>query len=284
MNRFPGHGLEKTGGFWLKTGGVFQTDRRLLPQRCVNRASGEVAAGQAGVPLVSHIEVEFRALVYRARKGQTGRDHKGVVVVGGLGVGVGQLGRHLWLVGVGPGHEEHWLGAMLSHALAVLPGVLVKHRFQLWVNRALATVHHDRQIKKFVQLVKDDVVFGVERVRTDSVGSKVGVDVVPVKPRAADGDRYAAKPSLFLSRSDQLPHMVVQAVVVVEETVSDEDGGCRIFNSDFNDFGPDLGPEWPRPTQPDHQSAQQAVQCKFEVLINLHGISPEAGKFVASCV
>jgi hypothetical protein len=76
--------------------------------------------------------------------------------------------------------------------------------------------------------------------------------------------------------------MVVQAIVVVEETVSDEDGGCRIFNPDVNDLGPDLGPERSRPTQPDHQSAQQAVQRKFEALINLQGISPEAGKFVAN--
>jgi len=51
---------------------------------------------------------------------------------------------------------------MLAHDVAVLFGGIAEHRLQLRVNRALAAVHHDGDVKQPVHLVEDDIVPGVE--------------------------------------------------------------------------------------------------------------------------
>ena len=177
--------------------------------------------------LVGRIEIELGLLADRARKGKPRRDHQRVVGIARDRIGLGQLRRHLRLVGIGPGHEEHRLGALGAHDVAVLLGVFGEDRFELGMDRALAAIHHDGDVEQFVELVEDDVVVLVEGIIADGVGPEIAFDVMPVEAGAADRHHGVAVILLVVGIGGpfQQRHMAGHAVVVIEEAVADEDPG-----------------------------------------------------------
>jgi hypothetical protein len=107
--------------------------------------------------------------------------------------------------------------------VGVLLDELGEHRFQLRMDRALAAIHQDGNVEQSVHLVEDDVVVGIERIGADGVLPEAGLDVVPVSARADDGHHGGAEFDVGLGGAQRRGQMAVDAVVVVEKAVADED-------------------------------------------------------------
>ena len=187
--------------------------------------------------LVRRIEIELGLLADGAGEGKAGGNHQRVVLVAGNRVGLGQLRRHLRLVGIGPGHEERGLGALGAHDGAVLLRIVGEDGFERGMDRALAAIHHDGDVEQPVELVEDDVVVRVEGIAADRVGPEIAFDIMPVEAGAADRHHGVAV-GLLVFGVGGLFHqrqMTRQAVVVIEEAVADEDSGLGEIRTEAGD-------------------------------------------------
>src|SRR5207247_2875986 len=120
--------LQETRNTGIDSGGVAVAHRRLLEDRRIRSASGQVSPDKARVPFIGLIELQIRASRDRLRKGEPRRNHQCVVVVAGEGVLLGELRRHLGPVLVRPRHETTRERAVGGSDLALLLIVLKDSR------------------------------------------------------------------------------------------------------------------------------------------------------------
>lgn len=71
----------------------------------------------------------------------------------------------------------------------------------------------------------------------DALGTEVGLHVAPVDARSTDGDRHAAERSRRRGRSCQRAHVVVHAVVIIEEAVTDPEEAKGFDDTNFSPVG-----------------------------------------------
>src|SRR5262249_15050052 len=190
--------------------------------------------------LVRLVELERRALRDRFRERETRGDHQRVVAVPRARVRLGELSGHLRPVLVRPRHEKDRSRAVLSHDVALLLRVRLADGLELWADGALAAVHYDHRVELLPRRVENDLVVRGEGVLADAVGAEVGLHVVPVDARAADGRRHAARFALRIRGGRQAQHVAVHAVVVIEEAVAYPEDGLRRLAAELGARGPGL--------------------------------------------
>jgi hypothetical protein len=132
---------------------------------------------------------------------------------------------------------------MLYDNVGLLLRVFVKNTFQFGMNGALAAVGHNDGIELVARFIENDFIVSDKRIFPDAIGSEVRVHVMPVEARSADGYRRGTISLLVCGVPDsgQIQRMVVDAVVVIKETVSDVENGFWGFPSNVCSFGFRLG-------------------------------------------
>ena len=205
--------------------------RRACVQRGVGDAGREVGADQVGmaaVVILLQLEARLAAIGFLER--QADRDHQRTDAVAGLDVQLLGLAQHVRMVvlvrrGVGVRHVKRGLGAArldqraaLGHRLDEGRAALLGHR------RGAVALQHDHL---------------EGRLDAEHARLEVMRQVVLSERAAGNGDRLVA--ILFLVRLVVLdrhaPHVVVQAVAVIQVAVADEQYAARRVDAERSDLG-----------------------------------------------